>query len=769
MRIFTKMKHALLVVAAMCCVNTAFAQEEEYKAVWVQDFEDATTFSDGFKSGSSGRFSVTYSEKGYKEGSHALSFSPVGNGNNGTTNTFSPTTELANAFSTYKDEYLFDFYYYQQAGNNQSGSGLNITFTGGKVVNILAPVSSAAEVNVSGGETLGTVPNKTWCHIYIYTKDTKTKFKITSVDGATEYVAETVITETSDYISKISNPTKRYYGEFRFDDMTLSAPGAKEEISVPSISITKVNGINRVITVEPGVGTVGTAASATYYTTDGTDPSKENGNVYSAPFEISTTSTIKAISYLPDGTASEITTFEAEAGAEISLSEEIINVVGFAENGDVLNPIIGDVYNKNSVFLSPEVNLAVTFNGTPVALPYTVTEDGTIVVTATAEGYVSTSKEYVVNAAYKKIRYVDFTTTTTENLAEFENGRWSIKDTNTRWANWDKSSGDIYNTASLSDDADGLMAGDFLYRATSGTLLLVGYGVGRNVNSGTKTEFRIANPSDGQIVLYEMNESLKLNTTSWKPYYVMFVDDDKMSCQADGTQVLAKVSLYSPVRDLVVTDGEDFDPEYDYYTSATYTRSIEASKYGTICLPFAPDAASLEAYNFYELTASTVSGTDGEVTFTKVDAPEANKPYIYCLADKDATEAPAITGGATKVSTEAGTTIISGWQMVGSFTNQTVDCTDKAIYALNGTTQKLMKVTQSLSVPAYRAYIEGTSSQLNLQALTVRISGPTGIEQISAADVEGLLPATIYDLMGRPVQNPQKGHLYIQGGKKVVY
>ena len=259
--------------------------------------------------------------------------------------------------------------------------------------------------------------------------------------------------------------------------------------------------------------------------------------------------------------------------------------------------------------------------------------------------------------------------------------------------------------------------------------------------------------TSGEFTLYETTE-IKVSAGSKSNYF------DYMLINRVGD---------APARELVVTEGADFAPEYGYYTNATYTRSIAASKYGTICLPFAPDAASLEAYNFYELTASTVSGTDGEVTFTKVDAPEANKPYIYCLADKDATEAPAITGGATEVSTEAGTTIINGWQMVGSFTNQTVDCTDKAIYALNGTTQRLMKVTQSLSVPAYRAYIEGTSSQLDLQMLTVRISGPTGIEQISAADVEGLLPATIYDLMGRPVQNPQKGHLYIQGGKKVVY
>lgn len=263
----------------------------------------------------------------------------------------------------------------------------------------------------------------------------------------------------------------------------------------------------------------------------------------------------------------------------------------------------------------------------------------------------------------------------------------------------------------------------------------------------------VVSPVSEQFAIYKPTE-IKVSAGSNKNYF-----DYVLVCRLGD----------APARELVVTDGTDFAPEYDYYTNATYTRSIAAGKYGTICLPFAPDAASLEAYNFYELTASTVSGTDGEVTFTKVDAPEANKPYIYCLADKDATEAPAITGGATEVSTEAGTTIISGWQMVGSFKAETVDCTDKAIYALNGETQKLMKVTKTLTVPAYRAYIQGTSSQLDLQTLTVRISGPTGIEQISAADVEGLLPATIYDLMGRPVQNPQKGHLYIQGGKKVVY
>lgn len=222
---------------------------------------------------------------------------------------------------------------------------------------------------------------------------------------------------------------------------------------------------------------------------------------------------------------------------------------------------------------------------------------------------------------------------------------------------------------------------------------------------------------------------------------------------------------------LEISDNEDFAPLYDECASATYYTNITANSYRTICLPFAPDEESLSAYNFYELAASTINGDEGSVTFNMVNSPEANKPYIYSLKE-GAEEGTPITGGATAnlTAAEAGTIEITGWQMVGSFKNETVDCSDKAVYALGENGEKLIKYTGALTVPPYRAYIMGTSSeQYRLQRLTVRISTPTGIKQISASDVEGLLPATIYDLMGRPVQNPQKGHLYIQGGKKVIY
>jgi len=279
-----------------------------------------------------------------------------------------------------------------------------------------------------------------------------------------------------------------------------------------------------------------------------------------------------------------------------------------------------------------------------------------------------------------------------------------------------------------------------------------------------------ANDYEEIVLPIESNGKAELDLTSYEYFHLNVIK--RPYGEPNGT--VSRIMLVEKPRHLVIDDDKQLDldvKEGVSYASITYNRTIAANKYGTICLPFAPDVASLETYNFYELTASTVNGTEGSVTFTKVDAPEANTPYIYRLVD-GAVEGTPITCGTTEVSAEAGTTSIGLWEMVGSFTNQEVDCIDKAIYALNGETQKLMKVTQRLTVPPYRAYIQGVGNSINEtpQSLTVRISGPTGIEQISAADVEGLLPATsIYDLMGRPVQNPQKGHLYIQGGKKVVY
>ena len=212
----------------------------------------------------------------------------------------------------------------------------------------------------------------------------------------------------------------------------------------------------------------------------------------------------------------------------------------------------------------------------------------------------------------------------------------------------------------------------------------------------------------------------------------------------------------APIRELVVAEGEDFAPEYDAYSSATYTRSIAEGVYGTICLPFAPDAASLENYTFFKMESA---GADA-INFVEETAPQANTPYIYCLKGENV----AITGGATVVSADINDVTVNegAWSMVGTFTKQTIDATTGNYYGLsNG---KIVKATQTLNVKPYRAYFTSATGE---SAVALRITRGDETTEITTADLD-VQPATvIYDLAGRRVEKMEKG-IYIVNGKKVI-
>ena len=214
------------------------------------------------------------------------------------------------------------------------------------------------------------------------------------------------------------------------------------------------------------------------------------------------------------------------------------------------------------------------------------------------------------------------------------------------------------------------------------------------------------------------------------------------------------ILIQSVERELVVAEEEDFAPEHDAYTSATYTRAIEAGKYGTICLPFAPDAASLENYTFFTME----SAADGVINFVEEEAPVANTPYIYCLKGDN----EAITGGVTVVSATLNDVVAGDWTMKGSFTNQAIDATTGNFYGLSSGT--IVKANKTLTVKPYRAYF---TSEKAAAAVTLRFTRGDETTEISAAELD-VQPATvIYDLAGRRVEKMEKG-IYIVNGKKVI-
>lgn len=216
---------------------------------------------------------------------------------------------------------------------------------------------------------------------------------------------------------------------------------------------------------------------------------------------------------------------------------------------------------------------------------------------------------------------------------------------------------------------------------------------------------------------------------------------------------------------LVLNDGEaaDFNAaNANTYDRVVYNRELGAGRYGTITLPFAPDAESVDNFAFYSL-----SSVDGETLFfDEVATPIANTPYLYTLREgKTATQ---ITGGETTISSVITTPEeVNGWQMVGSFTNQAIATSEDAnnyYYAYTSADNQLHKVTKTLNVKPYRAYFVTDTANPTQLAVRTR-NGETTL--IDATEVEDFATGTYYDLSGRRVANPTKG-IYIVNGKKVI-
>lgn len=221
---------------------------------------------------------------------------------------------------------------------------------------------------------------------------------------------------------------------------------------------------------------------------------------------------------------------------------------------------------------------------------------------------------------------------------------------------------------------------------------------------------------------------------------------------------------------LIINDNElecpDFEAEYETYAAVTYNRELKDYSYGFITLPFVPDEASRNNFKFYSLS----SVSDDVVTFQETDILRANTPYLYSLRE-GATVTNSITGGLTVISTEAETVAVGTWEFVGALKNGSVDCTSDANdnYVFNPLQQTLHRVTKSLTVYPYTAYIRNVAATAPVSNARMRvfIDSPQGIKEISRDDIQGL-PQGLFDLQGRTVSNPVKGKIYIKNGKKCI-
>jgi|GEM_PF-5385731 len=214
-------------------------------------------------------------------------------------------------------------------------------------------------------------------------------------------------------------------------------------------------------------------------------------------------------------------------------------------------------------------------------------------------------------------------------------------------------------------------------------------------------------------------------------------------------------------------------------TKVTYSRTATESQWGTIYLPYDPEVE--EGVTYYELTASD----ENSLTFTKVDNPEANTPYMYkkttagdMSVTNTSTSATFALGGDTSPHVGSG---VNNYHLVGILTNSSIvesegteakagynQIVDSNAYYFKNTDHKFYSLNQRFNMKAFRCYLTTTnnSARQDVLGFSYEENGePTGVSFIESED--GNTVDVIFDLNGRRLQNAKKG-INIINGKKVI-
>lgn len=187
--------------------------------------------------------------------------------------------------------------------------------------------------------------------------------------------------------------------------------------------------------------------------------------------------------------------------------------------------------------------------------------------------------------------------------------------------------------------------------------------------------------------------------------------------------------------------------------TATYNRTgATGTQWGTVCLPFSITEAP-DGYTLY--TPSAVSATS--LTVTEVSYPVAiGTPVIF---HKDDTGEAVIISSNASVKIGATPAAQSGdIHLTGTFTGQKITENLSSIYFING--DQFHQAQQSLTVPAYRAYIEYTGSGSGSGSKPVVLSLLVGEQEATAtmdAEADMASVESICNVNGNRLTAPQKG------------
>lgn len=518
---------------------------------------------------------------------------------------------------------------------------------------------------------------------YEKSEDTKTYYATMTADGQVNFCGN----KSAGYISSI----------------VIYAPGTV--VVQPTAAYTAVNGASRTVTF--------TGANLAY-NTDGSDTytnfkDGDGNNVNKAEVTVSETTTYYVVSTNGEQ-KSDVLQFTIEAGTELSLATPVASITkmgeGFARTYSV-------VCNNKDVLLTPTAKLTYDFtpsgegeaesgvecNGTIEA-----TAAGTYVVTASAEGYTSTSVTIDNTKEYELTKAIDFTTLKAEDLS----------------ANWKKKAEGVSLPGSSSqwpakygDVVADKYFYDFSAESASATDVLAGLNVEINKDGKAPvlfTGFGMMYP------IYQMNAEGEDNTEN-----KVAITDGKLSI-ADGTA--DQVGVYTYINNYgkngtktAIVAG---DKEFALYRFSDMLTKVE------IYSPKAEETPTFtEINNLAELRAIKFASEWDEVPVklnlhdAKITALHKNSDYGMEMIDfailEDATGAIDISNLMMEATAEG---TLEGDFAEGSVLNGTLYATlnwPNTLWASEDTEKSQITLTPSTVVPTEATLAEAMKPENDLR------------------------------------------------------
>lgn len=561
------------------------------------------------------------------------------------------------------------------------------------------------------------------------------KFKSTNVliDDKNVNVDDKVQSDKEYTVSTIGKTTHLdlYFEAYNcIHSITIKTTVDKEEVEKPTISVVGVNGMERTVAITANKGNLGSTPEI-YYTTNNETPTKASTK-YTKPFSISSTTTVKAIAYISDEVVSDVESNEVAAGTEVSLATPTFEITNLTEDNGVFKPTYTIAIDNTNVLCSPKATFSAQFNDEDVANfdgTFNVDTKGNLVVTASANGYTSTSISINVNN-YIYSKKVSFDDISESNLTERLGEGWTVSEKSTRWASWSQTNGidknlnktgnGEYYTASHS----GAFTVDFA-NFSNGTDLLFGYGFGSIRGDRTAT---IPNAPKGSMAKY--------NVCGWGnielPKYVDYNKGGELPYTIEKNYyALRSIELYLPATETVSVSEAGF---------ATYATKHNVEVPSDVEVMTVKVNAAGTAIELNEVKAGTVIPAK---TGILVKADQGNHDFVITSKEGTPLENNNLVAATTDVTS------------YGAKFFALTKIGEKVGFAL---------VENGVEIPAGKAYLMVEKGSAGEAAKFFGLDGEaTGINSVKTAKADG----AYYTLEGVKTTKPVKG-LYIHNGKKIV-